>query len=303
MRIKTRVTEMLGIDLPIFGAPMFLVSYPDLVVAVSEAGGLGCFPALNYRTIPELKDALAEIRSRTNKPIGVNIILFKQHNPNWPKQLEACLDAKVELIITSLGTPRSILSEVRAANAKVFCDVTTMKHAKLVAKSGADGLIAVAQGAGGHAGAISPFSLIPYIKEETGLATVAAGSISNGKQMAAAMALGADAVYVGTRLIATPEADAENEYQKLLLEAVPEDIEYTDRITGIHANWLKQSLAKLEQASDSLDNSSEGQYKKWKHIYSAGHGVAQIKELKPAKEIIKEMAKDYIHTIENIALP
>ena len=249
MRTQTKITEMLGIDLPILGAPMFLVSYPDLVVAVCEAGGLGCFPSLNYRTIPELKDALAEIRSRTSKPIGVNIILYTEHNPNWPKQLEACLDAKVELIIASLGTPRSIVSEVKANGSKIFCDITTIKHAKLAARLGVDGLIPIAQGAGGHAGQISPFSLIPYIKEETGLAVVAAGCISNGQQMAAAIALGADAVYVGTRLIATPEASAADEYKKLLLEAVPEDIEYTDRISGIPANWLKQSLAKLEQNS------------------------------------------------------
>ena len=300
MRIKTKVTEILGIDLPIFGAPMFLVSYPDLVVEVCEAGGIGCFPAQNYRTIPELKDGLAEIRSRTNKPIGVNIILLSKYNPNWSKQLEACLEAKVELIIASLGAPRTVLAESKAAGAKLFCDVTNMRHAKLAAKLGVDGLICVSQGAGGHAGRINPFSLIPYIKEETGAVLVAAGCISNGRQMAAAMALGADAVYVGTRLIATPEADAEDEYHKALLKAVPEDIEYTDRITSIHANWIKESLDKLEQIPEGLSTSSEQQYKRWKHIYSAGQGVAQIKELKPAGEIIKEMAKDYLDTINNL---
>ena len=148
---------------------------------------------------------------------------------------------------------------------------------------------------------ISPFSLIPYIKEETGLAVVAAGCISNGQQMAAAIALGADAVYVGTRLIATPEASAADEYKKLLLEAVPEDIEYTDRISGIPANWLKQSLAKLEQNSGTLHDGSENQYKRWKHIYSAGQGVAQIKQIKSAKEIVKEMSEDYQRTIQHLA--
>ncbi len=292
---------MLGIDLPIFGAPMFLVSYPDLVVAVCKAGGIGCFPAVNYRTVPELKDGIAEIRSRTNKPIGVNIILLTHHNPNWLKQLEACLDAKVELIIASLGVPRSVLADVKASGAKIFCDITTMKHARIATKVGVDGLIAVAQGAGGHAGAINPFSLIPYIKEETGLPIVAAGSISNGQQMAAALALGADAVYVGTRLIATPEADAEDEYQKMLLKTIPENIEYTDRITGIYSNWIKESLAKLDEGPSSLADPGKNQHKKWKHIYSAGHGVAQIKEVKPAQTIIEEMAKGYLHTVKNLA--
>ncbi|EMG23599.1 nitronate monooxygenase domain protein [Leptospira interrogans serovar Copenhageni str. LT2050] len=166
MKLNTRITKMLGIDLPIIGAPMFLVSYPDLVVAVSEAGGIGCFPSLNYRSPEQLKDGLQEIRSKTKKPIGVNLILHKSHNPNWSKQLQVVLDAKVELLITSLGSPRTVVNEAKSVGAKVFCDVTTLKHANIVAKAGADALIAVAQGAGGHAGNISPFSLYPYLKKE-----------------------------------------------------------------------------------------------------------------------------------------
>ena len=160
MKIKTKITEMLNIDVPIIGAPMFLVSYPDLVAAVSNAGGIGTFPALNYRSIEALKDGIQEIRTKTNKPIGVNIILFKRHNPKWYEQLKVCLDEKVDLIIASLGTPKSVLGEIRSAGAKIFCDVTTLKHARIVAKIGVDAIIAVSQGAGGHAGAISPFSLI-----------------------------------------------------------------------------------------------------------------------------------------------
>ncbi|MCB1318245.1 MAG: nitronate monooxygenase, partial [Leptospiraceae bacterium] len=191
MIISTPLSKMLNIDLPIIGAPMFLVSYPDLVVAVSEAGGIGCFPALNYRTPEELKDGIQEIRARTQKPIGVNLILHKQHNPRWPEQYEVVMREKVELIITSLGTPRTIAGEIKQSGAGLFCDVTTLRHAEVVAQSGADALIAVAAGAGGHAGAISPFSLFPYLKERTGLPIVAAGAISNGRQMAAALALGA----------------------------------------------------------------------------------------------------------------
>jgi nitronate monooxygenase len=209
MQIQTAVTRMLGIDLPIIGAPMFLVSYPDLVCAVSNAGGIGTMPALNYRTTDELRAGLTEIRSRTTKPIGINLILHKEHNPKWAEQFQVCLEFKVELLITSLGSPRSIIKEAKSVGSKVYCDVTTLKHANIVAKSGADALIAVAQGAGGHAGAISPFALIPYLKQEIPeLPVVASGAISNGRQMAAALALGADAVYLGTRLIATPEANA-----------------------------------------------------------------------------------------------
>ena len=313
MKINTKITKMLGIDLPIIGAPMFLVSYPDLVVAVSEAGGIGSFPALNYRTIPELRAGLEEIRSRTKKPIGVNIILNKEHNPLCFKQFEVCLEFKVELIIISLGTPRQIVNEAKSAGSKIFCDVTTLRHARLVEKTGADAIIAVCQGAGGHAGAISPFSLIPYLKSEINLPIIAAGSITNGNQMAAAMALGADAVYVGTRLIATNESKASDKYKQMVISEKPEDIIYTDRISGIPANWLKKSVEQYDSNSGKKtlsgnvelgvdggvnEEAAKEEIKKWRDIFSAGHGVAQINEILPAKDIIINMAKDYINYLE-----
>lgn len=229
MKIKTKISEMLKIDLPIIAAPMFLVSYPELVVAVSEAGGIGCFPSLNYRTPEQLREGILEIRSKTKKPIGVNLILHKEHNPNWAKQFEVVMDLKVELIITSLGTPRTIAKEIKSNGSILFCDVTTLKHANIVAKSGADALIAVSQGAGGHAGAITPFALIPYLKKEIGLPVIAAGAISTGSQMAAALSLGADAVYIGTRFIATPESRAQNEYKQMLIDSSPDEIVYTEK--------------------------------------------------------------------------
>ena len=304
MKIRTEITDMLGIDLPIIGAPMFLVSYPDLVAAVSNAGGIGTFPALNYRTIPELKDGLQEIRSKTDKPIGVNIILYRKHNPDWHKQLQAALDAKVELIITSLGTPKSIIEEVRSANAKIFCDVTTLRQARVIVKSGGcDALIAVAQGAGGHAGAISPFSLIPYLKKELGLPIIAAGAINDGKQMAASLSLGAGAVYVGTRLIASHEAPSHQDYKDMIIRSNPEDIEYTDKVSGVPANWLKESLKKLEPDHDARTVDVTQEYKRWRDIYSAGHGVAQIKNLLPAAQIVTDMAKEYNQIVDNLPRP
>jgi len=303
MKIRTGITEMLGIDLPIIGAPMFLVSYPDLVVAVSEAGGIGCFPSLNYRTPEQLRDGLQEIRARTKKPMGVNIILHKEHNPNWQKQYEVVMEHKVELVITSLGTPRTIAKEVKASGAHLFCDVTTLKHAEIVAKSGADALIAVASGAGGHAGAITPFSLFPYLKQKTGLPVVASGAISGGAQMAASFALGADAVYIGTRLIATPEAQASEEYKALLLESAPEDIVYTEKISGIPANWLKKSVERAQPIIDSGESKSLDEYKRWRDIWSAGHGVAQIDELEPAGDVVRRMAEEYVAICERLPRP
>ena len=302
MKIQTKITKMLNIDLPIIGAPMFLVSYPDLVIAVSEAGGLGTLTSVNYRTTSELNDALQFIRTKTKKPIGINIILYKEKNPNWEEQLKVCLDNKIELIITSLGTPKSIVKEVKSIGSHVFCDVTTARHAKIIAKAGADALIAVAQGAGGHAGAISPFSLIPYLAEETGLPIIAAGAISTGKQMAAALSLGAEAVYVGTRLIATPEAKASQDYKDMILKAKPEEITYSDKISGISANWLNESLKKLDaiEAEKHTDNAEMQAVKRWKDIWSAGHGVAQIKDIKPAGEVIQSMAKEYLDIVQNL---
>ncbi|MGV3664886.1 MAG: NAD(P)H-dependent flavin oxidoreductase [Leptospira bouyouniensis] len=311
MKIKTKISEMLKIDLPIIAAPMFLVSYPELVVAVSEAGGIGCFPSLNYRTPEQLREGILEIRSKTKKPIGVNLILHKEHNPNWAKQFEVVMDLKVELIITSLGTPRTIAKEIKANGSSLFCDVTTLKHANIVAKSGADALIAVSQGAGGHAGAITPFALIPYLKKETGLPVIAAGAISNGSQMAAALSLGADAVYIGTRFIATPESRAQNEYKQMLIDSSPDEIIYTEKISGIPANWLAKSV---ERSPDILEDSPkkiaashaggeqaiEQEYKRWRDIWSAGQGVAQIDDVKPAGEIVKEIANQYLETINSL---
>lgn len=300
--IKTKITEMLGVEKPVLGAPMFLVSYPKLVAAVSNAGGVGCFPALNYRSVEELRTGLREIREMTDKPIGVNLILYKDHNPNWPRQLEVCLEEKVELFITSLGTPRTVVQDAKSIGAKVFCDVTTLRHANIVAKAGADALIAVAQGAGGHAGAISPFSLIPYLKEETDLPVIAAGSIGNGAQMAAAFSLGAEAVYVGTRLIASDEARADERYKQMVVDSAPEEIEYTDRISGIPANWLKRSIEKLEQGPDAPAHSGDmtKEYKQWKDVWSAGHGVGQIKAVRPAAAIVDEMISEYEQVVAGL---
>lgn len=307
MKIPTRITEMLGIQLPVIGAPMFLVSYPELVVAVSEAGGIGCFPALNYRTPEELKRALEEIRSRTTRPIGVNIILHKDHNPDWKKQFAICLEARVELIITSLGSPRSLIQEARSAGARVFCDVTTLRHASIVAKAGADALIAVCHGAGGHAGNISPFVLIPQLKEETGLPVVAAGAITSAKQMLASFALGADAVYIGTRFIATPEARAKEEYKNMILESTAEDLVYTDEISGIPANWLKKSIEKAgikkPMTVKEAGIPAEQEYKRWRDIWSAGQGISLIKEIKPVKEIIETMFYEYREILKNLPQP
>jgi len=291
LKMETKITRLLGIDYPVIGAPMFLVSGPDLVAAVSNAGGMGTFASMSYRTLNDLRSAVREIREKTSKPFGMNIVLHKAHNALSREHFQLALDEKIPLVITSMGTPRTLIKEAHDHGIKVFCDVVSLKQAEVVVRAGADALVAVAQGAGGHAGSISPFSLFPYIKEALDVPVLAAGSISRGIHMAAAFCLGADAVYVGTRFIATPEANASAEYKQALVDAAPEEIIYSDKISGVNANWLKESFDRwLKYNSEENHDTS---LKRWIDIWSAGHGVAQIHDIQPVAKIIADMIGEY----------
>jgi len=212
--IPTEFTKLFNIDYPIIGAPMFLVSNEDMVVEISEAGALGAFPALNYRPIENYKKALSAIRARTQKPIGLNIIVNKS-NTRQNEDLKYALDAGVNLFITSLGSPKAVIEEAHKNGAKVFCDVTNLEHALKVQDLGADGVIAVGSGAGGHAGPISPIVLIPWLKSKLDIPIVAAGGVTNGATLAAVLALGASAASIGTRFITSTEAKVDSAYKKL----------------------------------------------------------------------------------------
>jgi nitronate monooxygenase len=290
-KMETLLTGMLGIKYPIIAAPMFLVSYEELVVAVSEAGGLGCLPLPNYGEIDTLKRAFDAIRRATEKPIGVNIHLSGKFA--WKEQLSLCLDAGVRFFITSLGDPRLIIDEVHEKGGKVFADVISLEQGYRAGDRGVDGLIAVASGAGGHCGTIPTMILVPYLKEKVGLPVVAAGGISTGAQMAAAIALGACGVIVGTRFIATDESRAMQEYKDTVISMGPEDIVCTDRISGNRANWIARSIEGLESGPDI-------ESRKWLEIWSAGQSVAQVEKVKPAGEVISEMVGDYLDACERL---
>jgi nitronate monooxygenase len=286
-KIHTRLTEIYDISYPIVGAPMFLVSYEELAIAVSQAGGLGTIPLPNYRDIEPLKAALSAIRRATDRPIGVNIHLSGRFP--WKAQLAACLDAGVGFFITSLGDPRQIIDDVHASGGKVFPDVVTLEQGLKSRDGGADGLVAVGAGAGGHGGRIPIPVLVPYLAESTGLPVIAAGGISTGAQMASAIALGACGVVVGTRLIATHEARALSAYKDSVIASGPGDIVFSDRITGNGANWIRQSIERVEK-------SPELGSRQWLDIWSAGQSVAQVKDVRPAGAVIVEMAQDYLET-------
>jgi nitronate monooxygenase len=283
-KVETEFTRMMGIDYPIIGAPMFLVSYEELVISVAEAGGLGAIPLPNFFKIEDLKKTLTNIRKATDKPIGVNIHLSGKFE--WKKQLALCLDAGVKFFITSLGDPRLILDDVHANGGKVFADVISLEQGLKAREREVDGLIAVAAGAGGHCGTIPTIIFVPYLKSKTGLPVIAAGGISTGAQMAAAMALGACAVITGTRLVATIESRAKEAYKRAVIEAGPEDIVCTDQISGNPASWLAESIKDFDKMPDV-------ESKRWRELWSAGQSVAQTEEIKPAGEIIREMVAGY----------
>ncbi|PKN69387.1 MAG: 2-nitropropane dioxygenase [Deltaproteobacteria bacterium HGW-Deltaproteobacteria-12] len=282
---------MMGIRYPIIGAPMFLVSYEELVVAVCNAGGLGMLPLPNYRTTEQLRQAMEIIRSQTEAPVGVNIHLSGKFP--WQEQLSVCLDYGVKFFITSLGDPRLILDAVHARGGLVFADVVSLAQAFKAREGGLDGLVAVGAGAGGHGGRVSTMILVPYLSEKVGLPVIAAGGISTGAQMAAAIACGACAVIVGTRFVATTESRASGAYKQALIDADPDGIICTDRVTGNPANWIAASIADMAERPPLTS-------KKWRDFWSAGQSVAQIQDIKPAAQIVAEMVAEYCATCRRL---
>jgi nitronate monooxygenase len=284
VKIRTEFTEMLGIDYPIVGAPMFLVSYEEYTIAVSEAGALGAFPLPNYPTTAALREALANIRRATDRPIGVNIHLSGRFP--WEEQLRICLDAGVTFFISSLGNPALILDDVHKNGGIVFADVISAAQGLKAGDRGADGLVAVGSGAGGHCGNIPTFILVPYLRELTSLPVLAAGGISTGAQMAAALAVGACGVVVGTRLIATSESGATDAYKREVIDAAPEEIVTTSEITGNPSTWLPNTIREFREHP-------EREWKGWRDLWSAGQSVAQVDAVKPVSGVVREMVEEY----------
>lgn len=316
-KIETEFTRLMGVDLPIIAAPMFLVSNVDMIVKSAEAGGIGAFPSLNYRPLEKYAEALKEVRARTKKPIGVNIIVNKS-NTRQDDDLKIALDHGVDLFITSLGSPRKVIEEAHKNGAKVLCDVTNLEHALKVQDMGADGVIAVGTGAGGHAGPISPLVLVPWLKTRLRIPIVAAGGIAHGSQIAAVLALGASAVSVGTRFIASREAGVTEAYKKAVVDATPEDILMTTRISGtpaavIRTPYTEKLGADLPWAIKILKEHpltkkfvvplihlagmkalQEGAEKPtWKTVWSAGQSAGLVDEVLGVSEIFAKLANEY----------
>jgi len=290
--METAFTKLLGVELPIIGAPMFLVSGPALVAAVSNAGGLGTLPSLNARSAEAFDELLDEIEQLTDRPYGINLIL--KDNQRLEQDLATCLDHRVAMLITSLGDPTAVTAAAHASGVKVFSDVTSMRHARKAVTAGVDGLIAVCAGAGGHAGALSPAVLIPWLVDTFDVPIAAAGGLADGRGLAAALALGAAAAYVGTRLIATRESLAVDSFKQLVVDVDADQVEYTPEVTGVPCNFLTPSLEAFRRGEIGADQ-------RYKEIWSAGQTVALVREVAPAADVITGMAREATRVLTTLA--
>lgn len=295
------------LEIPVISSPMFLVSRTALVIEACKNGICGTFPSLNGRTSEDFEQMLVEITTELQKfeeetgkkaaPFGVNIIV-NHTNPRIQPDLELCAKYKVPLIITSLGAVKEIVDEVHKYGGLVFHDVIKKRHAEKAAEAGVDGIIAVAAGAGGHAGTSSPFALLQDIKSVFDGPILLAGCINTGSDVAAALAMGADFAYMGTRFIATKEGYADDAYKNMIVESTLEDIIYTPHVSGVNANFLVKSLELAgvdmteEKEEDFSKLNGDGQ-KAWKDIWSAGHGVSGIHDVPSTKELIDQIKAEY----------
>ncbi len=293
-----------GLKLPVIAAPMFLVSGPDLVVEACNAGVIGTFPSLNQRTTEGYREWVREIKSRL-KPdaaaFGVNHIVHPT-NPRLMADMMVSVEEKVPLIITSLGAVRDVVDAVHGYGGVVFHDIANVRHARKAAQAGVDGLILVANGAGGHAGVVNPFALVEEVRSFFDGTIILSGCLSTGRDVAAARMMGADFAYMGTRFISTTESMAQAEYKQMVVEAGASDITYTPAVSGIPANFLTPSLIAngIDPKSlpeHKLDMADEA--KAWKTVWSAGQGSAGVRDVLPVAELVARLLEEHSQACDN----
>ncbi|MBK7586053.1 MAG: nitronate monooxygenase [Myxococcales bacterium] len=311
------------LTLPVVGAPMFIISTPKLVVAQCKAGVIGAFPALNARP-PELLDSwLGQIKEELARwdaehpeapsaPFAVNQIVHKS-NDRLLHDLELCVKHQVPIVITSLGAREDVNRAIHDYGGLVLHDVIHLKHAKKAIDKGADGLIAVAAGAGGHAGTLSPFALIQEIRQFFPGPLALAGAIANGRSVLAARALGADLAYVGSAFIATEEASAPEGYKQAIVSSTAADIVYTNLFTGVHGNYLRSSVTNAGLDPDALPESDPSKMsfgsgggakaKAWRDIWGSGQGVGAIHEVPSAAALVSRLRREYEEARRELAPP
>jgi nitronate monooxygenase len=296
MRLETSLSRRLSLRYPFVAAPMFLISNKEMIVAAAEAGILGCMPSLNARSPAAFRDDLAWIRQRTDRPFGINLTIGLTPKERLEEDFALCVEFEVPVLITSYGNPTDYVRRAHEHRRIVFHDVIGLAHARKAEAAGVDGIIAVAAGAGGHAGRISPFVLIPWLRSELRVPIIAAGCISTGQQVVASLSLGAELCYLGTRFIASTECGASEDYKQKVLVAGPEDIVYTDAVSGIHANFIRDTVPE----GHTPDHSPAGA-KRWKDIWSAGQGVGLIHAVQSIGDIVEQLAREAHDTVAALA--
>ncbi len=320
IKVKTKLTEMLGIDFPIIVAPMFLVSNDKMLIEAANSGVTGAIPALNYRTIDDLREGIRNIKSKANGPIGINLIVNKS-NFLYKEQLSLICEEKVDYIITSLGSPEETIKQAHKAGIKVFCDVTDVKYAKKVEALGADAVIAVNKEAGGHAGKISMKDLIQLLKENCSIPIISAGGVGTGNGIKEALDAGAEGLSMGSIFIASKEAGVNDEYKQACVDYGADDIVMTDKISGTPCtviktpyvekigtkqNWLERLLNKNKRLKKwmkaltfvkgmkSLRKAAFGAT--YKTLWCAGPSIEHVKEIRPMSEIIEKLKQEYVNS-------
>ena len=307
------------LSIPAIAAPMFLISGPKLVIECCKNGIVGTFPALNQRTSEGFEQWLIEIKTELENfeketgtkpaPFGVNLIVH-QSNPRVQADLMLCVKHQVPIIITSLGAVPQLVEAVHSYGGLVFHDVIKRRHAEKASEAGVDGLILVAAGAGGHAGTINPMPLVAEIKSFFKKTVILSGCISNGRDIASAMQMGADAAYMGTRFINTKESKAPKEYRDMIISSGANDVVYTAAISGVAANFLRPSMEAMGITEEMLSQEkkidfgkeltpSESEAKAWATIWSAGQGVTNIHDSPSVAELVASMKEEFRDAIES----
>ena len=309
-----------NISMPVIGAPLFLISGPDLVIAQCKAGIIGSFPALNARPqhvleewIIRIKRELAEYQEQNPDakvaPFAVNQICHGS-NDRLMDDMETCVKHEVPIIITSLRPPAEVVEAAHSYGGLVFHDVISVRHARKAAEQGVDGLILVCAGAGGHAGALSPFALLREVKEWFDGTVILSGSIGDGYSVASSLALGADFAYMGTRFIASKEANADQEYKKMLEESAASDIVYSSLFTGVLGNYLKPSIANAGLDPDNLPDADKSAMnfgsggntdsKAWKDIWGSGQGIGRITDSPSVSDLVDRLKAEYLESAKEL---
>ena len=303
------------LSIPVIGSPLFIISVPELVIAQCKAGVIGSFPSLNARPIEQFEEWLQRLSSELgpdDAPYAVNLIVHKS-NDRLMADLELCVKYKVPMIITSLGAREDVNDAIHSYGGIVMHDIINNHFAKKAIEKGADGLIAVAAGAGGHAGTTSPFALIQEIREWFDGPLALSGSIATGDAVLAAQAMGADFGYIGSAFIATEEARAAQGYKDMIVESAAADIVYSNLFTGVHGNYLRPSIVKAGMDPDNLPTSDPSamnfgsggntEAKAWKDIWGCGQGIGAVKAVLPAAELVARLKREYDAARARIGLP